>query len=56
MGVTVLGGAWGGTLLDKYFHFTIPIFTLVLSVSSVALAMYIALRDLGSFDKKNKNP
>ena len=39
-------GTFGGLKLDDYFELSIPIFTLVLALASVALAMYVVIRDV----------
>jgi membrane protein DedA with SNARE-associated domain len=46
MAVVILGGVFGGRWLDKITHWSVPIFTLVLSQLSVALSIYLAVRDL----------
>ena len=51
MGATIALGVWGGRYLDSYFQNKFPAFTLVLSLFSVAAAMYWAVRD---FIKKDK--
>lgn len=38
-------GVFGGYHLDKYFAFKIPVFTLVLSLLSVAVAIYLSIKD-----------
>jgi len=38
-------GVFGGIYLDKWLH-TKPIFTIVLSLISVALSMYYTIKDL----------
>lgn len=38
-------GVFGGYYLDKYFGLKIPIFTLVLSLLSVAAAIYLSVKD-----------
>lgn len=45
MGVTIFLGVWGGMKLDQKFPQRIPIFTLVLSLVSVLLAMYMIIKD-----------
>lgn len=45
MGVIILGGAYGGVKLDAYLQWGFPVFTVVFSISSVAIAMYFSLRD-----------
>ena len=39
-------GVFGGYYLDKYFEFKIPVFTLLLSLLSVAAALYLSIKDL----------
>ena len=43
----ILAGTYGGMKLDEYFGLETPIFTLVLTLASVGLAMYVIIRDLG---------
>lgn len=38
-------GVFGGYHLDKHFNFKIPVFTLVLSLLSVAAAIYLSIKD-----------
>lgn len=44
--IVILGGVFGGRWLDRTVHWSVPIFTLFLSQLSVALAVYLAVRDL----------
>ena len=46
----VLIGVWGGIQLDKLVAFKFPVFTVVLSISSVFISLYLVLKDL--FKKK----
>jgi F0F1-type ATP synthase assembly protein I len=39
------GGCYGGFKLDEYYKNLTPIFTIILSLLSIALAMYIVLKD-----------
>ena len=39
-------GTFAGFKLDEYVSWKFPIFTLVLSLASVALAIYISIKDL----------
>ena len=41
----ILIGVFGGLKLDKYLAWKIPIFTVVFSLLSVALAIYYAIKD-----------
>ena len=45
MGITIFLGVWGGMKLDEKFPHDIPIFTLVLSMVSVVLAIYLVIKD-----------
>lgn len=45
MAVIIGGGSYGGFKLDEYYKNTTPIFTIILSLGSIALAMYIILKD-----------
>lgn len=51
MGVVIALGAWGGTKLDAWLKLKIPVFTLVLTLGSVFIAIYLAIKD---FIKKDK--
>jgi F0F1-type ATP synthase assembly protein I len=39
-------GVWGGIQLDKIFSLQFPVFTLVLTLLSVVLAIYSVIREL----------
>jgi len=41
----ILLGVYGGYKLDKLIHIRFPVFTLVFSMLSVALAIYYAIKD-----------
>ena len=46
MALIIGGGCYGGYKLDDYFKSTkTPIFTIIFSLVSIALAMYIVLKD-----------
>ncbi|MEI7595364.1 MAG: AtpZ/AtpI family protein [Bacteroidota bacterium] len=51
----ILAGTFGGFKLDGYTGFKFPIFTIVLSISSVALAIYFAVKDFIKPNDKSKN-
>jgi F0F1-type ATP synthase assembly protein I len=44
--IVILLGVFGGFKLDKYLEFRIPVFTIVGSIVSVSLAIYIAIKDV----------
>lgn len=43
--VIIILGVGGGVLLDKWLEFKFPVFTVVLSFCSVAVAIYVAIKD-----------
>ena len=45
MAVVIGGGCYGGFKLDEYYKNTTPVFTIILSLLSIAIAMYIVLKD-----------
>lgn len=46
MAVIIGGGCYGGYKLDEHFgNKETPIFTIILSLASIVLAMYIVLKD-----------
>lgn len=46
MGVIITGGVFGGYLIDNQIKWKFPLFTIILSLFSVALAIYLAIKDL----------
>ena len=45
--VVIIGlGVWGGIKLDEITHLKFPVFTIVLSLLSVMIAIYFVVRDL----------
>lgn len=46
MAAIIVGGVLGGIQLDKWLKFKFPIFTLVLTLLSVFLAMYYFIKDI----------
>ncbi|MBN2668112.1 MAG: AtpZ/AtpI family protein [Bacteroidales bacterium] len=51
MALIITAGAFGGFKLDQWLEISIPVFTLILSVFSVALAVYLAIRDIIKYNK-----
>jgi F0F1-type ATP synthase assembly protein I len=45
MAITIFLGVWGGMKLDKLYPHRVPIFTLVLSLLGVVLAIYMVIKD-----------
>ncbi len=51
MGLTIALGVWGGKKLDEWLKISdFPVFTIILSLLSVAAAMWFAVKDF--FKKK----
>ncbi len=46
MAVIIGGGCYLGYKLDEYYYNTNPVFTIILSLASIALAMYVVLKDI----------
>lgn len=46
MGLIIGGGCYGGYKLDEYFHNTNSVFTIIFSLLSIALAMYVVLKEI----------
>jgi hypothetical protein len=46
MAVIIAAGAFGGLGLDRWTQLKFPIFTIVLSLGAVVLAIYMVVRDL----------
>lgn len=53
MAVIIGGGCYGGYKLDQYFNNTTPIYTIILSLLSIAISMYLVLKDFIKPDKKS---
>ena len=45
MGVIIFLGVFGGLKLDQKLNLSFPFFTLLLSIVSVSLAIYVAIKD-----------
>jgi hypothetical protein len=52
MGVIIFGGAYGGTKLDEYVNIDFPLFTVLLTIFSVVMAIYLAVKDVLKKPKK----
>jgi cytoskeletal protein CcmA (bactofilin family) len=51
MAVIITVGTVGGVKLDEFFEFEFPLLTLILSLFSVILAMYMAIKDVIKYNK-----
>ncbi len=45
MGIIIFAGVYGGIKLDEKVKWETPVFTVVLSLLSVFIALYIVLKD-----------
>ena len=50
----ILIGVFGGVKLDQWLKLEAPVFTVILSILSVILAIYYAVKDFLRMDKKEK--
>lgn len=48
----IAGGSFGGYLLDNWLDLKIPVFTLILSLGSVTLAIWLFIKDFNNNNKK----
>ncbi len=46
MMIIIIAGTFGGFKLDEYLNWDFPVFTLILSLGSVVVAIYLAVKDL----------
>jgi hypothetical protein len=46
MGVIITGGIFGGLALDRWVQAGFPLFTILFSLASVFVAIYVVIRDL----------
>jgi len=51
MAVIVLAGAFGGRALDNWLQWRFPVFTLVLTILSIALSILYGIREFFKHDK-----
>jgi hypothetical protein len=47
--VIIVAGTFGGLKLDQWVNLNFPLFTLVLTLFSVSLAIYLAIKDFIKF-------
>jgi hypothetical protein len=52
MAVIILAGAFGGKELDKWVKWHFPVFTVVLTLLSIALSILYGIREFFKHDKK----
>lgn len=51
MMIIITIGSLGGLKLDQWLNLEFPVFTLLLSIGSVGLAVYLAIKDIIRFNK-----
>ena len=49
--VLIFAGVVGGVYVDRWLHFKFPLFTIILSLFGIFLALYTTLKDLFRYDK-----
>ena len=54
MGLTISLGAWGGSKLDQMIDPSSKVFTIILSLLSIGVAMYLVIRDVINMQNKNE--
>lgn len=54
MMAVIVAGAWGGVELDKILNWEFPLMTILLSIISVAAAIYISIKDFINTGKKDE--
>jgi membrane protein DedA with SNARE-associated domain len=55
MGVIIVAGAFGGREIDKHVNWKFPVFTLILTILSVIVALVYGMRELFRMNKHEKN-
>lgn len=53
--VIIVAGVVGGWKLDEWLNLKFPVFTILLSILSVAIAIYSAIRDFLKSDKTSND-
>lgn len=51
MMATIGGGAWGGHALDTHYHNEKPVWTIVFSLSGIAISLYLVIRSAQKMSK-----
>lgn len=46
MALIIAGGSYGGHKLDQHYGNKTPVFTIILSLLSIGIALYLVLRDV----------
>ena len=54
MGVVIAFGTWGGNKLDMNYPHKYPIFTIICSLSSVGIALYMVIKEVINMSKEDE--
>ena len=54
MGVTIALGAWGGSKLDDLVNPESKLFTIILSLLSIGISMYLVIKDVIKMQKDDE--
>jgi hypothetical protein len=46
MALIIAGGSYGGHKLDEHYQNRTPVFTIILSLLAIAMALYLVLREV----------
>jgi len=46
MGVIIGLSSWGGVKLDEHYQNKTPVFTIILSLAGIGIALYLVIKDL----------
>ncbi len=55
MGLIIVAGAFGGREIDKHTGWGFPVFTLVLTILGVVVAVLYGMRELFRYNKNDKD-
>ena len=55
MGIIIVAGAFGGREIDKHTGWSFPVFTLVLAILGVVVAVLYGMRELFRYNKNEKD-
>jgi ATP synthase protein I len=54
MSITIGLAAWGGTALDKHYETEQPVFTIVLILLGIAIALYQVIKEVSKLSEEDK--
>jgi F0F1-type ATP synthase assembly protein I len=56
MGLIIGLSCWGGNKLDQYYKNSTPVFTIILSLLGIGVALYFVLKDFIKPKSDSENP